>query len=87
MTDADLKSLVDLCQKHGIRRIKTAEVELEFGPAASVDPAELKQWQDMIDKGMPSDEEALFWSVQGPVPQPEQPPEIPKTTRQRRAAQ
>lgn len=85
MTTNDLTSLIDLCRKHGIRRIKTADVELEFGSEPRVDDGAVKAFADAINNGMPSEEETLFWSTQGFQPEAKQEPEKPKTTRQRRA--
>ena len=76
MTLDEIKQLSDFCRAQGIRRVKTSEIELEFGPGGAVDEAMVKKFQDMIDRGLPSDEEAMFWSAPGFAPEA---PEEPKT--------
>jgi hypothetical protein len=87
MTTPDLSALIALCKANGVRRIKTGDVELEFGGPATVSPETMQQFRDAIAGELAAEPDPLFWSAPGMVPPaPEEPP-APKTARGRRAAQ
>lgn len=62
-TQADLEAVAAFCKKHGIRRIRAGEIEMEFEPPsapAAID--RIAEMQKALLEGQPSDEEMLFWS-------------------------
>jgi hypothetical protein len=70
MTAEDLKTvekLIDLAKKHGVRRVRFEDVELELGPAAPepLTPKALRELREMFSHGQPSDEDLLYWSAGG----------------------
>lgn len=71
-----INSLAPACKQHGIRRVRVGDIEIEFGPGGQVDETMMKKFHSMIEKGLPTDEEALFWSAPGGPerkPEPEKP--------------
>lgn len=63
-----IDSLAPLCRKHGIRRLRVGDVEIEFGPDTAIDEKKLREFARMLDKGMPTDDEVLFHSAPGGRP-------------------
>lgn len=59
----ELEKLAKKCQKLGIIRIKTTEIELEFSPLA-IDPPQKKFKEIIVESQAPqySDEDMMFWS-------------------------
>jgi hypothetical protein len=87
MTNSELVSLIDLCRKQGVRRVKIGDVELEFGAERQIDPEEIRQFSRIMDQGVPTDDEVLFHSAPGYEPPAKPEPALPKTTRQRNSVQ
>jgi hypothetical protein len=87
MTNSELVSLIDLCRKQGVRRVKVGDVELEFGPERQVSPDEVKAFSRIMEQGVPTDAEVLNWSAPSYEPPQKPEPALPKTTRQRNSVQ
>lgn len=85
MTGAEAVALVEqlapACRKYGVRRVRVGEVELEF-QFDDVDGGEVKKFQQFMEQGVPTDDEALNWSAPGYVPPPA--PDAPPQGRGRR---
>lgn len=67
------------CKEHGIRRLRVGEIEMEFGGGAPViDPKSVKQFQEFMEQGMPTDGDVLGWSAPGGL---DSPPPAPRKRR------
>jgi hypothetical protein len=59
----DLKALIALCRKSGIKNIEVDGVKLELGdPAVKVGKSHIPTTEDLTSDG-PTQEELLMWSV------------------------
>jgi hypothetical protein len=86
---AIVEMLVPTCKALGVRTLRVGDIQIELAPpnTGTVDETVLQKFADLVNKGMPSDEETLFWSAPGgPAPRPpeEAPFTPPKTARGRR---
>jgi hypothetical protein len=59
-----VSTLAPLCKQHGVRRVKIADFEMEFGGGAPT-PAEMKEFGKMLDKSEVSDMDVLMHSSPG----------------------
>lgn len=87
MSVADIEKLTAFCRANNIRRIKTADVEMEFG-APDASDAMMKKFQRFIEQGQPTDDETLNWSAPGYDPSHTQggpAPKPPQNARGRRS--
>ena len=72
MTNKDIKSLLELCQRYGVKRVKTADIELELEvlPTPSLDASDATGAKGEAlngQSGVYSDEQILNWSSEGNV--------------------
>jgi hypothetical protein len=69
MTLKDLKALADYCKKNGITKVKTGDVEMEFGPSAApaLDPKIAKALADALGSDELSPEQTMFFSAGQPI--------------------
>lgn len=74
MTTKEIKALLELCTRYGVKRVKTADIELELGgelPTYTPHREELNheaarplKTDSGIESTPSSEEEILFWSSQ-----------------------
>lgn len=73
MTNKEIKALLEICTKYGVKRVKTADIELELGgelPSHLPPSEELNHGaasplkNDFKSDSTPTEEELLFWSSQ-----------------------
>jgi hypothetical protein len=64
MNAVDIVALIDIAKKAGLRRIKTPEIELEFGPPEEkpMDLEAMKKVAEALGQDALTDEQALFYS-------------------------
>jgi hypothetical protein len=62
----DLKGIIALCRKTGVKSIEIDGVKLELGdaPHRSIKPADATPDTEEITSDVPTAEEMLFWSTQ-----------------------
>jgi len=64
-----IEEVAPRCKKHGIRRIRIEDIEMEFGPSTErVTSAEIEKIAAELEKNMPTDEQILFHSAPGGAP-------------------
>ena len=68
MTNKDIRALLEICQKFGVTRVKTADIELELealpSPSSVLSDATGANLGPLESKPM-SDEDILFYSSTG----------------------
>jgi len=64
MTVDDINALIALAKKAGLRRIKTPEIEMEFGPAEAQAPQidAMRKIAEVLASDTLTNEDALFMS-------------------------
>jgi hypothetical protein len=67
-TVAMIEQLGPACRKHGVRKVRVGDVEVEFAGPGGVDGDVIKKFQQFLEQGLPTDEEALSWSAPGWAP-------------------
>jgi hypothetical protein len=87
---AIVQELVPLCKQLGVSRLRVGDIEVELAApgTGAVDASMVQAFSNTLNKGMPSEEDLMFWSAPGgPMPRPDDAPapaEPPKTARGRR---
>jgi hypothetical protein len=61
----DLKALIALCKKEGIKSVELNGVKIEFNPYTIEKRTRKAKSQDPVVNVPYSDEDALFWSADG----------------------
>lgn len=62
-----LKEILELCSKHNVRKVKCADIEVEFEPKAQdLSPNVLAK---TLAESMPPDSAMLFAATEDPAPQ------------------
>jgi hypothetical protein len=64
MNPVDIVALIDIAKKAGLRRIRTPEIELEFGPPEEkpIDLDQMREVAKALGQDALTDEQALFYS-------------------------
>lgn len=68
MNTKELQKIVKFCRKNGIKRLKTAEIEIEISQDFTPQPRATRSDQPIIQiareeaERMPSDDEMLMWA-------------------------
>lgn len=67
----ELKALIELAKAHGLKRIKLNTAEIEFFREFPSEPTQEPQFKPAptipLDQ-MPTDDDLLYWSSNGPLP-------------------
>ena len=69
-----IAQMADMCRRHGLRRLKLGEVEIELAPGEPPMVAEeqpVRALEEALAGAMPPDGDLLFWSTPGPLPSEE----------------
>lgn len=62
-----LKEILELCAQHNVKRVKCADIEIEFEPKAQdLSPTALAK---TLAESMPPDSAMLFAATEDPAPQ------------------